>query len=463
MKIRKKIFPLFLFFISLFIFDNQAYSSVSLSVKNDDIPRAKILFLGFESQNSQTQNDITEIFDRIKKNLKTTDLFEIVKQTGQLDIAGSKPNINPALNQNLINQTVSVESIPNFEKYLKGSISAIVIGQFDYDNLGNLEVRIRMWDVLDQRQLFGKFYTASKDNYRKMANVISNEIYKSITGEKIGHFTSKILYVSESGPINKRIKKINLIDFDGENRQVLTNGHDLVLTPIFSKKPNEIFYLRYFEGRSQIFNLDTYSLRSKKIGGFKGTTFAANIDPKDPSTILLSAISNGNSDIYEMNIASNSAKRLTKSPAIDTTASYSPDRKLIAFSSDRDGAGQQIYIMDRNGGSVKRISSGTGSYSKPIWSPDGKLIAFTKIKNGQFFIGTMSPTGQSEKLLTNFYLVEGARWSPSGRYLIYSVKKGPFGQDSIPRLYIMDIITGFEFELPTPAGEGATDPDWSNS
>jgi len=455
-----KIFKLFFFITLLSTLTGQAFATVSFSVKNETIPKTKTLFFGFDYADPRLKSDSLEILERIRKNLKTTDLFEIVRQGGPMETTSPNQGAANSLSDGLVSQSLTVESIPNFEKYEKSGIGAIIIGQFNYDQSGNLEVRIRMWDVLDQRQLFGKFYTASKDNYRKMANVISNEIFKAISGEKIGHFTSQILYTSEAGPTNKRIKKINLIDFDGENHRILTDGRELVLTPIFSRKPDEIFYLRYFEGRPQIFSLDLKNLRTKKVGGFRGTTFAASINPKDQNLILISAISDGNSDIYELNISTNVANRLTKSSAIDTTAAYSPDAKSVVFSSDRD-SGQQIYLMDDSGSSVRRISSGTGSYSKPVWSPDGKLIAFTKIKGGQFFIGVMTPNGKGEKLLTSAYLAEGAKWSPNGRYLIYSKKKGSYGKDSIPRLYIIDIITGFEFEVPTPEGVGATDPDWA--
>jgi len=95
-----------------------------------------------------------------------------------------------------------------------------------------------------------------------------------------------------------------------------------------------------------------------------------------------------------------------------------------------------------------------------MWSPDGKLIAFTRIKGGQFYIGVMAPNGKGEKLLTSSFLAEGAKWSPNGRYLIYSKKKGSYGRDSIPRLFVIDVITGYEIEVPTPQNEGATDPDW---
>jgi len=450
----------------LLSFGSRAFAFASFSVKNEEIPKTKILFFGFDSTDPQINSDISEILERVRRNLKSTDLFEIVKQGGQMEFSMPKPVTigvvnNQAPSNVIMPEALTVESLPNFEKYSKAGIGAIIVGQFNRDSVGNLEVRIRMWDVLDQRQLFGKFYSASSDNYRKMSNMISGEIFKAISGEKISHFDSQILYVSEIGSASKRIKKINLIDFDGENRRILTDGRDLVLTPIFSKKPDEIFYLRYFGKRQpQIFSLDLNTLRAKKVGGFQGTTFAAATNPKDRNTIILSAIIDGNSDIYEMNILSNTAKRLTKSPAIDTTPSYSPDARYIAFASDRD-EGQQIYIMDSSGDSVKRISKEGGNYSKPVWSPDGTLIAFTKIKSNQFMVGVMSPTGRGEKILAKGYLVEGAKWSPNGRYLIYSKKRGAYGRESIPRLFIVDIITGFEFEIPTPEGEGATDPDWA--
>ena len=445
-----KNFRIVVFLLAFLSLANQAFATPSFSVKNEEIPKTKILFFGFDNVDPNLKTDSFDIFERVRKNLKTTDLFDVLKQSGQLE---AKKDAS------LAQDNLTVESIPNFEKYAKAGIGAIVIGQFNYDVTGNLEVRIRMWDVLDQRQLFGKFYTASRDNLRKAANMVSNEIFKAISGESSGHFTSQILYVSETGSAAKRTKKINLIDFDGENNRTLTDGRELVLTPIFSKRADEIFYLRYFDDRPQIFSLDLKNLRSKKLGGFRGTTFAASVNPKDQNKILLSAIVEGNSDIYELNINGNSANRLTKSPAIDTTPAYSPDGKFITFASDRD-SGQKIYVMYADGSSVARITPDSGSYSKPVWSPDGKLIAFTKIKGGQFYIGVMAPNGKGEKLLTSGYLVEGAKWSPNGRYLIYAKKRGAYGRDSMSRLFVIDVVTGFEFEVPTPAGEGASDPDW---
>ncbi len=459
-----KILKSLLLIIALITYSSRAYATLNITIKDEDLTKSKILFIGFESNDFSINNEAKQILQRIIYNLKTTNLAELLVQN-QIK---TSPQNNEIINNNSenISQNISqsidfvdINAIPNFDNYYNSGIENIVTAQFNYDIIGNLEIRIRMWDILDRKQTFGKFYSTTPENYRKTANLISDEIYKSITGETLGHFNSQIVYTSETGTFRKRIKKISMIDFDGENYRNLTDGSEMVLTPIFSKRRDEIYFLRYFQGRPQIFSLNTKTLRSQKVGGFRGTTLAPNVNPKTPDRILLTAIVDGNSDIHEFNIAENFAKKLTKSPAIDTTASYSPDGNSLVFVSDREGS-QQLYTMNIETLSLTKISNGEGSYSKPMWSPDGRSIAFTKQKNGKFFVGTMNINGRGEKLLTSAYLVEGARWSPNGRYLIYSKKRTPYGQESIPRIFIIDILTGYEHQIQTPPNEGATDPDW---
>ena len=456
-----------LFIIFFFLaFTNKAQATLNITIKDDNFGKNKILFIGFESNNFNLNNEAKQILNKIIYNLKTTNLVETLTKESNINQDLLNPNNSPqqtnAFNNESLNiiNPIDINATPDFDKYSKAGIEGLVLAQLNYDKIGNLELRIRMWDVLDRKQTFGKFYSASPDNYRKTANLISDEIFKSITQETFGHFNSQIIYTSETGTYRKRIKKISIIDFDGENYRNLTDGSEMVLTPIFSKKRDEIYYLRYFQGRPQIFSLNIKSLRTNKIGGFRGTTLAPNVNPKNPNRILLTAIEDGNSDIHELDIEQNFAKKLTKTPAIDTTASYSPDGKSMVFVSDRDNS-QQLYVMNLENLALNKISSGDGAYSKPMWSPDGKLIAFTKQKAGRFFIGVMNANGRGEKLLTNSYLVEGARWSPSGRYLIYSKKEGLYGRESIPKIYIIDIITGHEHKIPTPENEGASDPDWN--
>lgn len=459
---------------TIFIVNSSISSAIETIKINDKFNKSKILFAGFYSNDINLNQNASKIFNYIYYNLKTTGLFEIVSHNPSNQTPTSNPNLNPNSKPDSIEELLnSVENQaestslakvnlykePDFEQLQKAGYSFFINSSFAFDQYGNIEVKLIGWDILDKNMLFGKIYSITRAELKKLANVISNQIYTASTGEEKGHFNSKLLYIAETGNIKKRTKRIALVDFDGENQEIYTDGTELVLTPYYSKELNKIFYLRYFKNIPQIYTLDYDNYTSRKLGNINATTFAAYPHPKDKNTILLSIIFDGNSDIYEYNIEENTAKRLTKSPAIDTTASYSPDGKTIAFSSDRGGS-QQIYLMDRNGLNVRKITHESGSYSKPIYSPDGNWISFTKIKGGNFYIGIISPDSGSEKIITSAYLVEGANWSPNGRYLVYSKKLSPYKKGSIPRLYISDILTGYEFEVPTPKDEGASDPFW---
>jgi len=440
------------FLLSIFLVKpDSATAAINFRIDNKDIPKTKILFGTTEKNNPKDlaknlaiKDDIEEILNRVKNNLKSTDLFDIAQKNSITQIASVD---------------LSIEKVPNFIKYHEVGVGMLLIVDGTFNQAGDLEMKIRLWDVLDERQLLGKFYSSHRGNYKKMASLISDEIFKTTTGEKMGHFDSKITYIAESGGTLKRVKRIAMMDFDGENLRYLTNGRDLVLTPIFSRQRNEVLFVRFFGENPQIYSLDISNALMRKIGSFRGTTFAPAISPADNNLIAFSVIENGDSNIYQMNLFTNQINKLTNAKAINTTPSYSPDGKHLVFSSDRGGS-EQLYIMDFDGSNVKKISNDSGSYSKPMWSPDAKFIAFTKLKANQFNIGVIDIDGRNEKILTSGYLVEGAKWSPSGRYIIYSRKNGSYGRDSIPRLYVIDVLTGFEREVPTPENEGATDPDW---
>ena len=79
----------------------------------------------------------------------------------------------------------------------------------------------------------GQSFTTTKDNWRRVAHVIADAVYERLTGEK-GYFDTRIVYISESGPATRRIKRLAIMDQDGENHKFLTNGASMALTPRFS-------------------------------------------------------------------------------------------------------------------------------------------------------------------------------------------------------------------------------------
>ena len=347
---------------------------------------------------------------------------------------------------------------PNFTDWSPLGIKALITGSVKNINDDEIEIEFRLWDVVAETDLIGLRLTVASKAWRRVAHIISDEIFERLSGDS-GYFDTRIVYVSESGPQNKRLKRLAIMDQDGENHQYLTDGSFLVLTPRFSPTSQEITYLAYFknEPRVYIFNLETG--QQELLGSFPGMTFAPRFSPKGDK-IIMSLAQKGVTDIYTMNLNNQKVDRLTNSSSIDTSPSYSPDGKKIIFNSDRGGS-QQIYIMDSNGKDVKRISFGNGRYATPVWAPKGELIAFTKMYKNKFYIGVMSPDGSGERLLAEGYLVEGPTWAPNGRVLMYFKQDKPVddGKSSNVNLYKID-ITGFrETRIITPSD--GSDPAWS--
>lgn len=356
----------------------------------------------------------------------------------------------------------SVESIqqdgPRFGEWRAIGAQAMVTGTVSRTADGRARVEFRLWDVFSEKPLVAKAFTTTQRNWRRIAHIISDEIYKRLTGED-GYFDSRIVYISETGPPQRRIKRLAIMDQDGYNHKYLTDGRDLVLTPRFSPTEQQITYMSYGRGGPRVYLYDISTGRHEKLGDFPGMTFAPRFSPDGRKVVMSQAI-NGNTDIFELDISSRRKKRITNNAAIDTAPSYSPDGRRIVFESDRGGS-QQLYVMNANGGNVQRITFGKGRYANPVWSPRGDLIAFTRMFQRKFYIGVIRPDGSGERLITTAYHVEGPTWSPNGRVLSYFKERpvGPGGNQRQAKVYTIDITGYNERWLQTP--RDGSDPAWS--
>ena len=260
-----------------------------------------------------------------------------------------------------IQELTSVDEQPNFVDWKAINAHALVQSAVKEVNPNTLRVEFRLWDVYAENQLKGQSFTTTKDNWRRVAHVIADAIYERLTGEK-GYFDTRIVYVSETGPATKRVKRLAIMDQDGENHKFLTSGAAMALTPRFSPNLQKVTYMSYAGSMPKVYILDIETGRQELLGSFPGMTFAPRFSP-DSSKVLLSYANNGRTNIYEMDLKRRTSKQLTSGPAIDTSPSYSPDGSQIVFNSDR-GGNQQLYVMNADGSDVHRISFGTGRYAK---------------------------------------------------------------------------------------------------
>ncbi len=396
------------------------------------LPIAIADFAGDGSVDAQTAREISNV---VANDLRSSGLFIPIDQAA------------------FIEKGVGTDSVPRFEDWRVVNAQALVVGRIGASD-GKLRAEFRLWDVFAGKQLAGEQFFARPKDARRIGHIIADSIYERITGEK-GYFDTRIVFVDESGPKDKRMKRLAIMDQDGFNVRLLTTGQNLVLTPRFSPSTQEITYTSFEAETPKVYLLNIETGQKEIVGSFPGMTFAPRFSP-DGQRIVMSLEREGNSNLFAMDLRSRRTLQLTNTNAIDTAPCYSPDGRQIVFETDRDGS-RQIYVMDADGANQRRISQGQGSYSTPVWSPRGDLIAFTKMTGGQFLIGVMKLDGSGERVLTEGFHNEGPTWAPNGRVLMF-FRESP-GAAGGPKLFTIDLTGYNERQVATPAF--GSDPAWS--
>ncbi len=400
------------------------------------IPIAIPNFLPGSPADTQVGADVTGV---ITNNLKRSGLFAPIDQAA------------------FIEKITNIDVAPQFQNWKSINAQALATGRVTRQADGRLKAEFRLWDVVSGQQLAGQQYVTAPEYWRRIAHIISDQIYTRLTGEK-GYFDSRIVFVDESGSAERRIKKLAIMDQDGANVRYLTRGQDLVITPRFSPSTQEITYMEFGQGEPRVYLFNIETGQREIVGNFPGMSFAPRFSP-DGQRVIMSLQEGGNANLFVMDLRSKAMTRLTDTPAIDTSPCYSPDGSQICFESDRGGR-PQIYIMPAQGGPAQRISFAkddvNASYSTPVWSPRGDYIAFTRQGASQFSIGILKPDGTGERILTSGFHNEGPTFAPNGRVLMFF--RDP-GGNSGPSLYTIDISGRNELKEPTPGY--ASDPAWS--
>jgi TolB protein len=352
-----------------------------------------------------------------------------------------------------VDHVTNINTVPGFANWRVINAQGLVTGQATLQPDGRLRVDFRLWDVYGESQMLGQQFFTQPENWRRVAHLVSDAIYKRITGES-GYFDTRIVFISETGPAIKRVKRLAIMDEDGANPTFLTRGDYMVLTPRFNPTAQMIAYMSYIGTKPRVYLFDIETGKQEMLGNFPNMTFSPRFSP-DGNKVALSLETNGNSDIYVMDLRSRAIQRLTTDPAIDTAPSFSPDGSQIAFESDRGGS-QQIYVMNVDGTNQHRISFGAEKNGTPVWSPRGDLIAFTKQDGGRFDVGVMRADGSGERLISSGWEDEGPTWAPNGRVLMFTrTLEGGKGA----QIWSVDVTGRNERRVMTPGD--ASDPAWS--
>jgi TolB protein len=421
--------------VALVVAPLSARAVVELNITQGTIQPLPIAVTDFAGDGSLETDAAREVSDVVASDLQSSGLFKPIDHAA------------------FIEKGLDTARAPRFEDWRIINAQALVVGRIGNAD-GRLKAEFRLWDTFAGKQLTGEQFFTQPKEARRIGHLIADAIYERITGEK-GYFDTRVVFVDETGPKDKRVKRLAIMDQDGHNVRLLSSGQELVLTPRFSPSTQEITYMSFEGDTPKVYLLNIETGQKEIVGAFPGMTFSPRFSP-DGQRIVMSIEDGGNANIYAMDLRSRRTMQLTKTQAIDTAPCFSPDGHHVVFETDRDGS-QQIYVMNADGSDQHRISSGSGSYSTPVWSPRGDLVAFTKRTEGQFLIGVMKPDGTGERILTEGFHNEGPTWAPNGRVLMF-FRESP-GATGGPRLFTIDLTGYNERQVATPSF--GSDPAWS--
>jgi len=254
----KKISILLLFFLCSF---GNANSLIKIDITRGNLDPLPIavspLHVDPKSEDSKSfdKKKLGENISKvIENNFRSTGLFNPLKK----DAFVQKPDI--------------AHLKPRFEDWRLIKAQALVTGKILVKDK-KLKVEFRLWDLTAAKEMIALSFTTTPGNWRRVAHIISDKIYERLTGET-GYFDTRIIYVSETGPKDQRIKKLAIMDQDGHGTKYLTLGNELVLTPRFNPTNQLVTYMSYFKNMPRVYLLDIETGIQEVVGNFPGMTFA---------------------------------------------------------------------------------------------------------------------------------------------------------------------------------------------
>ncbi|MDG1970986.1 MAG: Tol-Pal system protein TolB, partial [Paracoccaceae bacterium] len=207
--------------------------SLEITVAGGEFQPISVASPAFFSDGGEAANLAAQIRQVVMNDLVDSGLFRSIEETA------------------FIEQVVDFDVEPTYADWQAINADALFTGHAKIEPDGRVLVKFRLFDPFSKGQVEGLQFFSDPADWRRIGHKIADAVYAKMTGEG-GYFDSRIVYVDERGPKGNRQKRLAIMDQDGENLRYLTSGGDLVLTPRFSPKDQEILYISYERGQPQI-------------------------------------------------------------------------------------------------------------------------------------------------------------------------------------------------------------------
>jgi len=274
-----------------------------------------------------------------------------------------------------------------------------------------LEARVEALNTATGRRIFGKSYSVSAAEARRLAHVVADEIVQAATGRP-GFAASRLALIGRRGGA----KELFVCDADGANLVQVTRDNSISLYPRWSPDRSRIVYTSYVKRFPDVLMIELATGARTRIAGYPGLNAGGALSPDGRfSALVLSR--DGNPEIYVKRLADGALTRVTNTPrAAEASPSWSPDGTQLVYVSDVSGR-PQLYIVGRDGGAPRRLTLRGSENVAPDWGPGGKIAHATRVGSAFQLSITDPATGETVPLALDAADWEDPSWARNGRHL----------------------------------------------
>ena len=318
---------------------------------------------------------------------------------------------------------------------------------------GQLQVHYELHNIYRQSVEVSESIIGSQLDMRHMAHHVSDVMFEKLTGIP-GSFSTRIMYVTASGPLQNRTFRLNIADADGHQVQTILESREPVLSPSWSPDGNRIAYVSFeSDSRPSIYIQDLEMNKRMVLKRFPGLNGAPAFSP-DGNQLAIVLSKSGSPDIWIYDLETHRLRQITRHYGIDTEPSWTADGGSIIFTSDRGGK-PQIYRIKLQNLEIERLTFEGDYNAKASLLADDSGLVMVHRRDGIFHISLLDFRRGRLSVLTETELDESPSIAPNGSMLIYATQHGGRGI-----LAAVSIDGGVKFNLPSTTGD-VREPAWS--
>jgi dipeptidyl aminopeptidase/acylaminoacyl peptidase len=239
--------------------------------------------------------------------------------------------------------------------------------------------------------------------------------------------------------------------------------------PVWSRDGRYLYYPQDFDGRTDIFRVDTETGQTLQItaeveagGLLRISQSALDVSPENGRLVYMSG---KDGKLWLIPSEGGATRRATPvGEGLQFSASFSPDGKELVFIS-LFGERQEIAVVGSDGESwPRRVSNSDNFVFDPQWFPDGKKLVYGEHDNQVLWwtetcLVLADLTSGEKKILADGrgkgVLYNQPRPSPDGRQLLYISDA-----EGWANIYLLNLETGQSHRV-TPAEMEQGEPVWS--